>query len=85
MVNSPTFVGRARRSEPIPNDFAAGVGTAGAFPSGRLCDQLSGWLRGLQLLRSQRGGFGGSIVPTHAKVILSVGCGRLNWSITMIP
>jgi hypothetical protein len=32
MVNSPTFVGRARRSEPIPNDFAAGVGTAGAFP-----------------------------------------------------
>ena len=29
-------------------------------------------------------GFGGSVVPTHVKVILSVGCERLNWSIGMI-
>jgi len=29
MVNSPTFVGRARRSEPIPNDFAGRWGWDG--------------------------------------------------------
>jgi len=43
MVNSPTFVGRARRSEPIPNDFAArGVGMLGRLRgAGNLCDQPS--------------------------------------------
>jgi hypothetical protein len=48
MVNSPTFVGRARRSESrFHSDFAAGRGWGrlGRFTGvGGVCDQLRGWL-----------------------------------------
>ena len=48
MVNSPTFVGRARRSgSQFHSDFAArrGLGRLGRFTGvGGVCDQLRGWL-----------------------------------------
>jgi hypothetical protein len=54
MVNSPTFVGRARRSESrFHNDFAArrvGRGWCVSEARGSLCDQLGGWFCGLGLI-----------------------------------
>jgi hypothetical protein len=53
MVDSPTFVRRARRSGSRScADLAAGrgLGRLGRFRGdGRVCDQLGGWLRGLVL------------------------------------
>jgi hypothetical protein len=57
MLNSPTFAGRARRSESrFHNDFAARRGweRLESFRGyGGFCDQLSGWFCGLGLIPSR--------------------------------
>jgi hypothetical protein len=61
MVNSPTFVGRARRSESrFHNDFAArrGLGRLKRFRGvGSLCDHLGGFSRATSLAVTCDGAF----------------------------
>jgi len=60
MVNSRTFVGRARaHRKPIPQRFGCpeGSGRLRRFRGGgRFCDQLSGWFCGLGLIPPVRWG-----------------------------